>query len=69
MKTYICERWAKKSKEQQGTVLGVPFYGYGMRLYKDRECMELYAIDPWHFIVKDKVMTLEGVPTLVHVVK
>lgn len=69
MKNYICELWAKKLKEQIGTCMGKPIYGWGMRFYKDAECKNLASIDPYHYIRKDKVMVLGGVPVLVHVIK
>lgn len=68
MKNYICELWAKKSKEYIGTCCMEPIFGWGMRFYKDKECQVLLAIDPYHYIRKDKVMVLGGVPVLVHVI-
>jgi len=68
-KHYISELWAKKSKEEIGTCLGRSVYGWGMRLYKDAECKKLAAIDPYHHIRKEQVMTLGGVNVLVHVIK
>lgn len=49
--------------------MGVPIYGWGMKFYKDTECKNLSAIDPFHYIRKDRVMTLSGMKVLVHVVK
>ena len=69
MRNYICELWAKKSKEEIGTWMGKPIYGWGMRFYKDKECKNLASVDPYHYIKKDKVMVLGGVPVLVHVIK
>jgi len=68
-KHYISELWAKKSKEEIGTCCGRPVFGWGMRLYKDAECKNLAAIDRYHYIRKDQVMTLNCVNVLVHVVK
>lgn len=69
MKNYICELWAIKSKEEIGTCMGRPIYGWGMRFYKDKECKVLASIDPYHYIRKDKIMIMGGVPVLVHVIK
>ena len=69
MKKYISELWAKKSKEQIGTCMGEPIYGWGMRFYKDKDCKILASIYPYHYIRKDKVMLLGGVYVLVHLVK
>ena len=68
MKHYISELWAKKSKEGIGTCMGKPIYGWGMRFYKDKDCKFLSAIDPYHYIRKDKVIIMDGVPVLVHVI-
>ena len=68
-KNYICELWAKKSKEEIGTCMGKPIYGWGMRFYKDKDCKVRASIDPYHYIRKDKVMLMGGVYVLVHVVK
>lgn len=65
----MTELYAKKCKIEQGTCMGVPIYGWGMKFYKDAECKNLEAIDPFHYIRKDKVMTLSGIRVLVHVVK
>lgn len=69
MKHYVSELWAKKSKEYIGTICGEPIFGWGMRFYKDAECKNLSSIDPYHYIMKDKVMILGGVPVLAHVIK
>lgn len=68
-KNYICELYGKKSKEEIGTCMGKPVYGWGMRFYKDKDCTELASIDPYHYIRKDKVMLMGGVYVLVHLVK
>lgn len=69
-KDYVCELYAKKTKAVIGTSLGKKIYGWGMTFYKkDEKGLTFTAVDPYHYFRKDKVMVLNGVRVLVHVVK
>lgn len=60
-KDCICTRWAKRIKLTRKHQYG-QYTTYGMGYFRDKECKDLYCIDPYHFIRKTKARVMEYVP-------